>query len=181
VRTGLCAALLFALACLNPAAADEQTERRVLVGLKLFPALLAADREIALKAASDGRLHLVVVYREDPEAAERAAARLRDAGPIRDIPVAVHTHTYRDLATLEHSQAAVFLVEWVPEAVPAAAAFGNRHGRVVFSPFRGDVTLGAHAGVSVGDRILPLINPAALGAAGIELKPFFLEVARTHE
>ncbi|MGE0081102.1 MAG: hypothetical protein AB7U81_07390 [Thiohalomonadaceae bacterium] len=180
-RQGLRTALLLALLCLGPAVADEQSERRILVGLKLFPAVLAADRDIALKAAPDGRLHLLVVYLEDPEVARRAAERLREAGPIRDIPVVVQTIRYSALATLEHSPAALFLVEWSPESIPATVAFANTHGRIVFSPFRGDVSLGAHAGVFVGDRILPLINPTALSQAGIQLKPFFLEVARTRE
>lgn len=177
----LLAALLLGLLCLCPVSADEQTDRRVLVGLKVFPALLAADRDIALKTAPDGRLHLLVVYLDRPEVAERAALRLREAVAIRDIPLAVDTLPYAELGDLAAPPAGVFLAEWAPEALPSAAAFGIENGRVVFSPFRGDVALGAHAGVFVGDRILPLVNPTALEAAGIRLKSFFLEVARTHE
>lgn len=170
-----------ALLCLPVVLADEQTDRRILVGLKLFPAVLAADTQIAKKTAADGMLHVAIVYKERADVAEHAAGHLRKAGSVRDIPLAVDVVTYADLATLTDPPAGVFLAEWAPQALPGAVRLGTRTGSIVFSPFRGDVALGAHAGVFVGDRILPLVNPASLKAAGIELKPFFLEVARTHE
>lgn len=161
--------------------AGEQTERRILVGLKLFPAVLAADRNLENKIAPDGKLHVLVVYKERPDAAERVAMRLREAGAIRDIPLVVETVAYTHLNQRPDHFAGLFLAEWLPDALPAATHFGNTTGTLVFSPFRGDVALGAHAGVFIGDRILPLVNPASLSAAGIQLKSFFLEVARTHE
>jgi hypothetical protein len=175
------AAWVMAVLCLAPAVADEQTDRRILVGLKLFPAVLAADTRITEKTAPDGRLHLAVVYKERADMAEHVAEHLRKAGSVRDIPLAVNVVTYAGLAALTGPPAGVFLAEWAPQALPGAVRLGTRTGSIVFSPFRGDVALGAHAGVFVGDRILPLVNPAALKASGIQLKPFFLEVARTHE
>lgn len=177
----LCTAVILALLYVGPVVADEQTDRRILVGLKLFPAVLAADVDIALKTAPDEHLHLVIGYLDNDDVAQRAAERLREAGPIRDIPVVVHTVRYSALTSLEYIPAALFLAEWSPESIPAIMAYGDSHSRLIFSPFRGDVSLGVHAGVFVGDRILPLINPDALHHAGIQLKPFFLEVARTRE
>lgn len=178
---GLRTALMLTLIYLGPVVADEQTDRRILVGLKLFPAVLAADLDITFKVTPDGRLPLAVIYLDNDEVAQRVAERLREAGPIRDIPVVVHTVRYSALASLEYVPAALFLAEWSPDSIPAAVAYGDKQGRLVFSPFRGDVSLGVHAGVFIGDRILPLINPDALHHAGIQLKPFFLEVARTRE
>jgi hypothetical protein len=171
------------LALFSPAgAADEQAERRLLTGLKLFPALVAADQELGEKLGRDGRLHIVLLYREDAETANEAARRVAAGGRVKGLPVNVAALPYSRLPELAaEPPAALFLAEWSPEDLARVVRFGIEHQRVVFSPFKGDVSAGVQTGIFVSDRILPLVNREALGAAGIRLKPFLLEVAKTHE
>ncbi|MGE0082523.1 MAG: hypothetical protein AB7U81_14640 [Thiohalomonadaceae bacterium] len=174
--------IALAIACTPAGAADDQSERRVLIGVKLFPALLAADQELDVKREADGRLRIVVLFKEDGEVAREAAARLSAVKAIRNQPLRVSTLPYSRLTELDKDvPAALFLAEWSPDDLACVVRYGIAHRRIVFSPFLGDVTKGASAGIFVGDRILPLINPETLTAAGIALKPFLLEVARTNE
>lgn len=163
-------------------AADDQSERRVLIGVKLFPALLAADQDIDKKVSLDGKLRTIVLFKDNSEIAKDVAARLSSVKAVRNHAIHVSTLRYSQLATPGREvPAALFLAEWSPDDLPRVVQYGITHQRIVFSPFLGDVTKGATAGIFVGDRIRPLVNSRTLSAAGITLKPFFLEVARTDE
>lgn len=163
-------------------AADEQTERRALIGIQLFPAVVAADRELDDKLAADGQLPILLVYREDRFAAEDAARRLAATGRIRGIPLRIETATYAELERWSAPlPAALMLAEWSPGDVATAAEFAIANGRILFSPFKGDVERGALAGIAISDRILPYINRRTLDASGVTLKPFLLEVAKSYE
>lgn len=181
-----CAAFLFSLLLLGLAAtmciADEQTDRRLLMGIKLFPALLAADQDLAQKRGEDGALHVVFLYRADAVAASNAAKRLGATQRIKNLPLLISILPYARLAELNNKPpAALFIAESSPADLAHAVRFGIEHQRIVFSPFKGDVSAGASAGIFISDRILPLVNLASLKAAAIRLQPFLLEVAKTHE
>lgn len=152
------------------------------LGAKVFPAVVAADQDLAHKVSGDGKIHLVVLYRDDAEGAAQSADRIGATKHIKDFPVLVTILPYTHLNALGDSPpAALFLAEPAAEGLPAITRFAVEHHRLLFSPFYGDVTAGAQTGLFVSDRIVPLVNLPALQAAGIQLKPFFLEVARTHE
>lgn len=163
-------------------AEEDQATRRAQVGAKLFPAVVAADQELASKRSADGQVQLVLLYRDDAEAASDAANRLASTRRIKDFPVRITALPYARLGELHaNPPAALFIVQWAPDELPGVVKFGNEHHRLVFSPFEGDVGAGAQAGIFISDRIVPLVNPRALATAGVQLKPFFLEVAKTHE
>lgn len=173
--------LAAALLCLTPAVAD-QTERRLRIGLKVFAAVVAADQDLAAKHTEDGRLRLLLVYLDDRARAVELVTRLQQVGAIRDRPIQARAVALDDLpASTDEPLAGIFLVQWLNHRLPEAVTFARQRGTILFSPFKGDIENGVMSGLSVRDRILPYVNPGALQAAGIELKPFFLEVARRHE
>ncbi len=51
---------------------------------------------------------------------------------------------------------------------------------ILYSPFEGDVERGVTAGLSIEAKVLPFVNQRTLEASGVELKPFFLKVAKVH-
>lgn len=168
--------------CASTGLANEQNDRRVLMGLRLFPAIVAADQELAKKRSGNDALSIVLLYREDAVAAENAARRLATTGKIKNFPLAIRMVSYDQLNTLTTDPpAAIFLVEWSPGDLEGVVRFGITHQRIVFSPFKGDVRAGASAGIFISDRMLPLINRKTLDAAGIRLQPFLLDVAKTNE
>jgi hypothetical protein len=164
------------------AIADEQSDRRLLMGLSVLPAIVAADQDLAEKRSKEGQIRIVVIYHLRADIAEQAAKRLAQIRSIKEFSLRVEILPYARLAELDNAPpAALMLVEPSTVDLNNVVKFGIDHHRIVFSPFKDDVRAGASAGIFVGDRILPLVNPATLKAAEIRLKPFLLEVARTHE
>lgn len=163
--------------------ADSTDERRVRAGARLFRSLLAADVALERKAA-DGRLRLLIWSADKDSAAEVgdlvAPAASPEASRIRDLPIETVTS-----ATLPTDQAplptAVFLATRPSsDEVEALVRWSITHHVIVYSPFEGDVERGIPAGLAVEAKVQPFLNLTTLEAAGIELKPFFVQVAKVH-
>lgn len=177
--TGLLATLLLLSAAFAHAGGRE--ESRAWAGLDLFPSVLAADAEIVDKRGPDGELSLLILYQTDRELAEEMARRLARTGTIRGIPIRVEiARDPRPLHGTDPPPAGIFLAEPRIGDLDAVIQFGRENGRLVFSPFAGDVERGVPAGISVSDRILPLVNAEALEVFGLRLKPFFLRIAEVY-
>jgi len=167
---------------LGAIAADEQDARRLAVGIKLFPAVLAADQDIGDKVPADGTLHVLLVHRDESAMADRLADMLRDRGRIRDLPLSVDILTVAELESYPGSRAAgLFVVQRLGEDLVPIRAFSQRHRLLSFSPFEGDVERGITAGMVVSDRVLPYLNIDAVNATGLRIKPFFLKIAERYE
>jgi hypothetical protein len=163
--------------------ADSTDERRVRAGARLFRSLLAADVALDRKVA-DGRLRLLIWSADKNSAAEVgdlvAPAASPEAARIRDLPIEMVTS-----ATLPTDQAplpaAVFLATRPSSTeVDALVRWSIAHHVIVNSPFEGDVERGIPAGLAVEAKVQPFLNLTTLEAAGIELKPFFVQVAKVH-
>ncbi len=177
-------AVLVLLLALLPWAthASEQDERRILIGLKLFPAVLAADADIAGKASPDGRLPLLLLYRTDRAAADGLAERLTRLKGFQGLKFAPIVAPYSALDKYADAPlAGIFVTERADDNLAAVIALGRRRHVVTFSPFESDVEQGVLCGLYVSDRILPYLNMEALRLSDITLKPFFVEVAKRYE
>jgi hypothetical protein len=165
--------------------ADSDEDRRVRAGARLFRALLAADLGLEGKAQKDGALH-VLVYRRDPKAAAQDVVELiaptgdAEQAKIRGLEVLVQVV---DALPAEGAER--------PAGVFLAAAPGNdeldrlvrwsiAHHVILYSPFEGHVERGVTAGIAVEAKVQPFVNLSTLEASGVELKPFFLKVAKVH-
>lgn len=158
----------------------DQADRRVLIGLKVFPAVVAANQ--SRPQGHQRSVRLLVVYLDDRALAERTAARLRQIDSVREQPVRIQVSRYDRLPENGRPPVAgIFLAQWLNHRLEPVLQYARQHRTVLFSPFEGDVERGVMSGLSVRDRILPYVNVAALEAAGVRLKPFFMEVARRHE
>ncbi|TVO58187.1 YfiR family protein [Denitromonas halophila] len=186
IRRILCSVLATLLIAGSPwlgaIAADEQDARRVTVGLNLFPALLAADQNIADKRVGSGPLLLLLIHRDEVQLVEQLAAALRDKGAIRGIPLRVQPVLVSELADYATAKVAgVFVAQRMGDDIDAVLDFSRRHQLLSFSPFPGDVERGVAAGISVSDRVLPYVNIDAVDAAGVRIKPFFLRIAERYD
>ena len=181
---GISTAVALLLLVLLPLAghADDQDQRRVLIGINIFPAVLAADSRLTQKAANGGKLELLLLYDTDRSDAKQLADRLNSFAPIRGLTIDAHIAHYDQLADYDtHPPAGIFLTGSPPNQLGAVVAFGERHHIIVFSPFAGDVEQGVATGLYVSDQILPYVNLNTLRRSDIQLRPFFLEVARHYE
>lgn len=165
----------------NPVA-GEQEERRIQVGIKLFPSLLAADRDIKGKRDGEGPLRLLLLYDDRRVVAENTAERLREVEKVRGIPIEVEILSRAELdGRGDAALAGIFLTQRLGGGLDDVIALGRERHVVVFSPFEQDVERGVLGGVLVSDRILPQVNVKAMQDAGIRLKSFFLRIADRYE
>lgn len=178
--------LLAAVICwATPSVSDDFSDRRITAGAKIFRALLAADIEIEKKSGEDGDLRLCLLYTDAPGNAEKAAAALlgRDEPRIREMPIRIEMLSYIEWMAADREKfAGVFLTQRLnSEQLQMLTAFAGSAHRVVFSPFEGDVERGVQSGIAVEARVRPYLNTKALRLAHIQLKSFFLKVAKTYE
>ena len=175
--------LVPALAVL-PAVADEELERRTILGIKLFRATLAADTAIADKAGEGGALSLVLFFRGDRALAEELAARLSEAGAIRGTPIRVALSDDPSFTAFgDAPPTAIFLADEPDdgETLDRLVAYAETHRSLFFLPFRGHVERGAGAGLFIAAKVRPYLNLRSLEASGITLRPFFLRISKTVE
>ena len=169
----------------STARADDADDRRVRAGARLFRSLLTAQVALESKAAADGALH-VVLYGADAHLAGEIAALIAANGEggkagIKDLPVKIDNVT--ELAALAQTAqpAGVFLVSAQSEKDLAELVRWSTTAKVVlYSPFDGDVERGAAAGICIEAKVQPFLNLPALQAAGVEIKPFYVKVARVY-
>lgn len=179
-RWKLALALLSVLLLGTPATSAESDDRRAIVGLKVFAAFVAADRDLDQRPLPEGELPLLLVHRGDQNLAREMGRRLEAIGEIRGKQISIHAIAVFDLDDYDGpTPAGLFITEWLADLGPVLR-FAENDKVLVFSPFLGDVGRGVHGGLFVSDRILPLVDTQALERSGIRIKPFFLEVAKHH-
>lgn len=167
---------------LLPLSAGELVKHRIRAGLELFPAMLAADSGIGEKQTPDGRLLLLLVYRDRKAEAEEMAEFLSSINTIRGISVKVDITPYSRIEAYENTRVAgIFLTQKEPGALFRIIHYGEKHRVIVFSPFAGDIERGVSGGILISDIIQPYVNMESLDRSTIALKPFFMKVAERYE
>ena len=176
--------LLFVLLCSFAFSgfASEKEMRRVHVGLKLFPAIVAADYLVAEKKNSDGYLPLYILHENKPRLARDLAGRLAKIKNIKKIPIKVHVLTFYEFINGKApDRSAVFIAQNPNGKIQDILKPAISSSILLFSPFKGDVEKGIHSGFIVSDRILPYINLTTMQQSRIQLKAFFLRVSKHYD
>lgn len=163
--------------------ASEKEMRRIMVGVKLFPAVIAADYQLAEKKDKLGFLPLYILYEDNPQLAQDLAKRLTQIKTIKNFPVKVKVSTFDDFinGNTPSSAIAVFLAQSPNGKTQKVLDRAISTSTLLFSPFKGDVEKGIHSGFVVSDRILPYVNLKTMQQSGIKLKAFFLRVSKYYD
>ena len=177
----LCLLLLLVFLDCRALTADTNTDRRITVGAKLFSVLLGADLQAERKTDSQGNLPVRILYVDDVHAAEQAQDALQLAA-IRGMAVSLSSQSLNDYLNDADPGFAVFIAQRLNDGeLEAVVKKGAEKGDILFSPFAGDVERGVLAGISVQASVRPYINRQVLQHSGLDIKPFFLKVAKIHE
>jgi hypothetical protein len=153
-----------------------------MVGLKLFPAVVAADYLVAEKKDDKGNLPLYILHENNPGLAQDLARQLRQIKQVKSIPVKVTVLTFDEFVNGKApSKVAVFLAQSPGSRTNEIVGLAMSSSILLFSPFKGDVENGVHSGIVVSDRILPYVNINTLQQSGIKLKAFFLRVSKHYD
>ena len=169
--------------CASSALADSADDRRVRAGARLFRSLLTAQLALEDKAAKDGSLHVVVFGAGNglaPEVGDLIATSGESGkGGIRDMPVAIErVGSVAELAQVRQPAGVFLAAAQSPDDLAKLIRWSTDAHVVLYSPFEGDVEHGVAAGLAVEARVQPYLNTGALQAAGVEIKPFYLKVAK---
>ena len=180
-----------ALFCLANAGlnAGEMIDARINIGLKLFRAILAADLKIKTKINSNAELPLLLIYKDNINKGKKYAKNLLDLGKknghaqIKNIPIKVSFVHYQFFTSEKNDlPAGIFLLDKMSaEELAPIISFAIKNHIIVYSPFDGDIEKDITAGLSIGARVRPIINVKTLNASQIQIKPFFLKVAKKYE
>ena len=175
--------VLFASFAIANVSAESRDDRRVRAGARLLRSLLAAEVAIESKAGRDGRLE-VLILSSDARAGNVLSQLIAPSNSVDPAAIRgklLHVSQSTRLPAKADGIVAIFLgtlprdAEW-----DAIVRYAGEHRILLFSPFEGHVERGAHAGLSVEAKVLPYLNERALSASGIELKPFFMRVAKVY-
>ncbi len=174
--------LLIAAAGVAPAVGDSSDQRRLRTGARLFRAMLAADVHLPDKKGGDGKL-LVLVFAPRAESAAEAVEIIgagEDGSDVRGLALRLEATASPEVAA--RHPAAVFIAEPPDDAALAALVRSGIAARViVYSPYEGHVEKGVLGGLAVEAHVRPYLNRRTMEASGVELKPFFLKVAKVLE
>jgi hypothetical protein len=164
--------------------ADDYKDRRMHVGLKLFRALVSADLQAASKTAADGSLPIYLVYATSESATKDYQHSLQTSLPkLRNIPGRIEVRALSDAITNTTSKpAAIFITQQLSNLeLQQLVQFSIAQNIILFSPFEGDVEKGVLGGLSVEATVRPFINMHTLNASQLEIKSFYLQVAKQYE
>lgn len=164
--------------------ADDYKDRRLHVGLKLFRALITADQQTADKVGADGTLLIYLVYAKNDSDIQDYQHSLQTSLPqLRNIPVRVEQRTLQDAtSTSAEKPAAIFIAQQLNNLeLQQLVQFSIAQKIILFSPFEGDVEKGVLGGLSVEATVRPFINMHTLNASQLEIKSFYLQVAKQYE
>lgn len=154
----------------------------MVAGARLFRALLAADVDLQKKTSGTNQLLIVVFSDSDPRKAGEVAKSLA-AGDVKGMSVV--TEASGDATLKQYASrvpAGIFVATPAQRAALASLVkYGIDHHVIVYSPFDGDVEAGVLGGLSIEAQVRPFINRATLDAARINLKSFFLQVAKVYQ
>jgi len=161
--------------------AQETLSPRLQIGIGLLPAVIAANK--SLQPQNNGAsLPIYLVYRNNRQFAERLEPGLRKIKAIRGYSLAINKLSLEQL--LESNpvpMSTIFIVEPIDDELDNLISFSQQRRLLLFSPFKGDVERGAMTGFKVTDKVLPMVNIAALRESNIQLKAFFLRIAVKYE
>lgn len=164
--------------------ADTFSDLRVQVGLKLFRTLVNADLDITEKTNANNELEILLVYGDDQSNVEELQQQLqKEFSTLNTLPVSIGAVALDALLkSSERMPAALFICQTLTNLErDALLQYSNAHHIILFSPFKGDVEKGVLGGISVQATVRPLINMQTLATSGINIKPFYLKVAKRYE
>lgn len=176
--------LSFAVAAVR---ADSYDERRVRAGARLFRSMLAADTMLEQRRDAAGVLHVMVYGTDGAEVAtSEVAGLIAPSDPakaaVRGMPLKVEASGTLPANASGPKLAGIFLASNPSSAeLDRLIRWSIEQKVIVYSPFEGHVERGVAGGLAIEAKVQPHVNLKTLKASGIELKPFFLKVAKVQQ
>lgn len=164
--------------------ASEEDRRRMEMAAGIFPRVVAVDQNIKAKLGAGGEMVLVLVYQTSESAAQDVAERIKaKSSKIGSYTVVTRVMSVAEVSALDKSSfTAIILAERLSDKnLKVLVDMSGATGRLLMSPFDGDVEKGSMVGLFIGSRIVPWFNMRALEQAGVKINAKLLKVSRRYE
>jgi hypothetical protein len=183
--------VLLALLLVVPTAYGwDRNDRLAIMAADLLPAILGAQKNFTefyfpspLEAQGEIREIIVkVLYRKKRYLAERTVKRVNNLSPIRGVKlkaVATHVHQIVNLKNKDNpTRQLIFIIENMGEQLKTVQESAVKHNNITYSSSIKDVEKGVAVGLSVTERVLPVINESSLSKIKLQFSPLFMRIAK---
>ena len=163
----------FALAILlisTGSVAQQSEERRLTIGIKIFPHIVAVDQGLDHKLDSSRMIRLYLLTETDTATATPILEQMKkNIKEINGHAVYIDIIDVDNLASADQATALFVTQPMSTHALNAIMAHAAERKILAFSPFTGDVEKGVTAGLFISSRIKPYFNVDSLKRTGIEI------------
>lgn len=164
---------------------DEGEKRRVDISLTIFPRIVAVDNNFRSKLNSENKVQLVFLYVDEKNRAVALSKSLKKKNKnIGGMEVSVREVSVDELlgAGEDEISTAIFISERLSDDdLKKVITFSQKRGRILFSPFVGDVERGVTVGISVTNRVKPYFNLATLKSSGVVINALLMKMSKRYE
>lgn len=104
-------------------------------------------------------------------------------GHIKGLPIQVKAMSYKEFLVIKpENLAGIFVLDkFNKNQLTPIVKYGIENSRITYSPFDGDVENNMSAGLAIGARVRPFVNMETLNKSKVDIKSFFLKVAKKYE
>lgn len=182
-------ALLTLLLVVPSAYAWDRDDRLAIMAADLLPAILGAQKNFnefyfpaPLEEQSEVREIMVqVLYRKKRYLAERTVKRVNNLSPIKGVKLKAIAIRPDDIAHLNdqaNPRQLIFIIENMGEQLNAVQESAIKNNYITYSSSIKDVEEGIAVGLSVTERVLPVINESSLSKIQLQFSPLFMRIAK---
>jgi hypothetical protein len=183
--------VLLALLLVVPTAYGwDRDDRLAIMAADLLPAILGAQKnfiEFYFPSSREKKVEVreimvQVLYKKKRYLAERTVKRVNNLSPIKGIKlkaVAIRPHEIANLNVQKnHSRQLIFIIENMGEQLDTVQESAIKNNYITYSSSIEDVEKGVAVGLSVTERVLPVINESSLSKIQLQFSPLFMRIAK---
>jgi hypothetical protein len=183
--------VLLALLLVVPTAYGwDRDDRLAIMAADLLPAILGAQKnfiEFYFPSSREKKVEVreimvQVLYKKKRYLAERTVKRVNNLSPIKGIKlkaVAIRPHEIANLNVQKnHSRQLIFIIENMGEQFDTVQESAIKNNYITYSSSIEDVEKGVAVGLSVTERVLPVINESSLSKIQLQFSPLFMRIAK---
>ena len=182
---------LLALLLVVPSAYSwDRDDRLAIMAADLLPAILGAQKnftEFYFPSPLEGQSEVLeitvqVLYRKKSYLAERTVKRVNNLGLIKGVKLKAVATRPDEIANLNEqnppSRKIIFIIENMGEQLNTVQESAIKHNDITYSSRIKDVEKGVAVGLSVTERVLPVINESSLSKIQLQFSPLFMRIAK---
>jgi hypothetical protein len=164
--------------------ANSVDERRIQISLAVFPRIIAVDNNFREKLSVNNTVQLIFVYEHDKNKALQQIDTLnKKITNVAGLPFSASALSSDELTdgNVTTPTAIYFAEQLSDKRFEAVMDYATKAGRIVFSPYLGDVERGATAGIAITSRVKPYFNMQTLERSQVEINALLMQMSKRYD